>query len=100
LRVVPTVSVTRVHVWVSGRVQGVWYRQSCAQEARAAGVAGWVSNMPDGRVEAVFEGDAAAVDALVSWCRLGPPRASVTDVKVVVEDVAGGTERLTGFRVG
>jgi acylphosphatase len=77
--------VIRRHVWVSGRVQGVWFRQSCADVARAVGVNGWVRNRHDGRVEAVFEGDDAAVERMVSWCRQGPARAHVTDVEVAVE---------------
>lgn len=85
----------RAHVWVSGRVQGVWYRQSCADAARQAGVCGWVRNMPDGRVEAVFEGRSDAVDRMVAWCRVGPPRASVVDVEVVREKADG----ISGFAV-
>lgn len=74
---------------MSGRVQGVWFRQSCADAARAAGVRGWVRNVPDGRVEAVFEGDAVSVERMVGWCRVGPPRASVVDVEVVSEAPSG-----------
>jgi acylphosphatase len=66
---------------VSGRVQGVWFRESCREEAIVRGVAGWVRNLADGRVEAVFEGDPAAVDALVAWCHDGPRRARVRDVE-------------------
>jgi acylphosphatase len=72
----------RRHVWVSGRVQNVWFRDSCAREAVARGADGWVHNLADGRVEAVFEGEASAVDALVAWCRDGPPRARVSRVEV------------------
>lgn len=79
----------RAHVWVTGRVQGVWFRQSCAEVARAAGVCGWVRNLGDGRVEAVFEGAAAPVERMVAWCRVGPPRASVVDVEVVREAPSG-----------
>jgi len=75
-----------VRVLVSGRVQGVWYRQSCAQEARALHLGGWVRNLPDGRVEAWIEGPRPDVDAVLSWCRVGPPSARVTGVEVV--DVA------------
>lgn len=88
-------SLARAHVWVAGRVQGVWFRQSCADEARAAGVTGWVRNLGDGRVEAVFEGPDAAVDRLVSWCRTGPPRADVADVEIRREVPEG----LAGFGV-
>ncbi len=67
---------------VSGRVQGVFYRQSCADLARARGVGGWVRNLPDGRVEAVFEGPSEAVEAMVAWAREGPPWAVVEGVEV------------------
>ncbi len=71
---------------MSGRVQGVFFRDDCRREAIAAGVTGWVRNRVDGRVEAVFEGDPDAVDRLVSWCRTGPPSARVSDVDVIPED--------------
>jgi acylphosphatase len=89
-------AVIRRRVVVDGRVQGVWFRESCRREAEAAGVAGWVTNRPDGRVEAVFEGDEAGVERLVAWCHRGPSRAVVTSV-VVTEEAPQG-ER--GFRVG
>jgi acylphosphatase len=72
----------RAHVWVSGRVQMVYFRGSTQQVAREAGLAGWVRNLPDGRVEAVFEGPRAAVQALLDWCQQGPPTAVVEDVEV------------------
>ena len=71
----------RRRVQVEGRVQGVFFRDSCAREARARGVFGSVRNRSDGGVEAVFEGDADAVDRLVAWCHHGPPRAVVTSVR-------------------
>ena len=79
----------RRRVVVSGRVQGVFFRDSCQREAARAGVGGWVRNRPDGRVEAVFEGDDAAVERLVAWCRIGPPRADVDRVEVTEEEPAG-----------
>ena len=85
----------RVHIFVAGRVQGVFFRASCADEARACGVAGWVRNAPDGRVEAVFEGPEASVDAMVDWCRRGPAHARVDTVEVERETVANET----GFRI-
>ncbi len=69
-----------MHVEVSGLVQGVFFRDSCRREAQARRVAGWVRNTNAGTVEAEFEGDDAAVDALVGWCRSGPPYASVERV--------------------
>ena len=80
---------------VHGRVQGVWFRGATEDAARAAGVAGWVRNLPDGRVEAVFEGAPAAVEALVAFCRRGPPLARVERVDVFEEQAEG----LAGFRV-
>ena len=85
----------RRRVVVTGLVQGVWFRDSCRHEARAAGVAGWVRNCQDGTVEAVFEGDADAVLTVVNWCMQGPPRAQVTGVQVFEEEVAGEA----GFRI-
>lgn len=72
----------RVRVRVSGRVQGVWFRDSCRQVAQREGVAGWVRNLADGDVEAVFEGEREAVGRCVAWCHEGPPRAVVTNVSV------------------
>jgi acylphosphatase len=80
---------------VSGRVQGVWFRQSTADEAGALGVTGWVRNLPDGRVEAVFEGERGAVEQALDYARLGPPRAYVESVDVEWESPRGEH----GFRV-
>jgi acylphosphatase len=79
----------RRRVIVKGRVQGVFFRQSCQREARAAGVAGWVRNNYDGTVEAALEGEPDAVERVVSWMRVGPPSAVVTGVKIVDEPVLG-----------
>lgn len=67
-----------VHVLIKGRVQGVWYRGWTVQQASARGLMGWVRNLTDGRVEAVFSGPPAAVDAMIESCRRGPPGARVT----------------------
>jgi acylphosphatase len=80
---------------VSGRVQGVWFRESCRREAESRDVAGWVANRGDDTVEAVFEGRDSAVAEVVAWCRTGPPRAVVTGVDVSQEQPEG----LVGFRV-
>lgn len=87
--------MTRKRVVVSGRVQGVFFRDSCRGEARQRAVAGWVTNRDDGSVEAVFEGDEAAVRAMVEWVRRGPPAARVTGVDITDERPEG----LTGFSV-
>ncbi len=81
----------RAHVRVRGRVQGVWFRQSAADRAAVHGVAGWIRNVDDGSVEAVFEGPRDAVDAAIGFVRLGPPRARVEGVDVVWEEPRGET---------
>ena len=82
-------------VVVSGRVQGVFFRDSTEKEARSRGVNGWVCNRDDGAVEAVFEGDREAVEALIEFCRSGPSRADVEDVDVTEQEPEG----LTSFEV-
>lgn len=82
-------------VLVDGRVQGVGFRQACAQMARHRHLGGWVRNRRDGRVEAFFEGPAADVAAVVEWCRHGPVMASVTDVHVTDANLAG----TSSFRI-
>jgi acylphosphatase len=95
------VARVRAHVWISGRVQGVGFRYTTIVEARAHGLAGWVRNLDDGRVEAVFEGAPAAVDAMVDWCREGPPGAWVREVRVDRDEPIEGLDsfapRPTGF---
>lgn len=85
----------RRRVIAHGRVQGVFFRDSTRQRAEARGVAGWVGNRDDGAVEAVFEGDADAVEALVGFVREGPRGARVEDVEVLEEEPEG----LRGFAV-
>jgi acylphosphatase len=79
----------RVRVVVAGRVQGVFFRDSARQEAERLGVRGWVQNLPDGTVEAVFEGAPARVDGLVAWCHQGPERAQVEEVLAREEEPTG-----------
>lgn len=74
---------------MSGRVQGVFFRETCRREAAARGVRGWVRNRGDGTVEATFEGDPAAVAAMVAWCHSGPPLAHVESVEVRDEPAQG-----------
>ncbi len=79
----------RIHCRVSGKVQGVWYRASTQREAHALGLAGWVRNLEDGRVELVAEGPRDAVEQLEAWLRHGPPHAHVERVAVADERPAG-----------
>ena len=87
--------MVRNRVLVSGRVQGVFFRDTCRRVAEQHGVAGWVRNLPDGRVEAVFEGPADQVRRLVEWAHAGPRMAVVDQVAVEAETPEG----LAGFRV-
>jgi acylphosphatase len=79
----------RLHCFIDGRVQGVCFREYTKRQARLHGVAGWVRNLPDGRVEAVFEGDPAAVNRLRAWAQEGPPSALVISVEAREEDLCG-----------
>jgi acylphosphatase len=82
----------RAHVFVSGRVQGVFFRSKARQEARQRAVTGWARNLPDGRVEAVFEGDEKDVEKLIEFCRKGPIGAMVTKAEVSLEPYTGDFE--------
>jgi acylphosphatase len=88
--------LVRRRIVVRGEVQGVFFRDSTREEAESRGVSGWVRNRDDGSVEAVFEGSADAVEAMVEWCRSGPSRAEVEDMDVSLEEDPDG---LHGFEV-
>ena len=88
--------VAEAHVVVSGRVQGVWFRGNTQRAAAAAGVHGWVRNLPDRRVEAVLQGERAAVESVIDFMRAGPPGAVVTDCVV---SWRAAVERLHGFDI-
>ena len=85
-------SGVRVHVFVEGRVQGVWFRESTRRRAVELGVTGFARNLSDGRVECVFEGDPTAVEDAVAFVREGPPMARVARVEVVPEPFTGDFE--------
>ena len=87
----------RVHAVISGRVQGVFFRMETKRKADESGVCGWVRNLPDGAVEAVFEGETSRVEAVLDWCRQGgPPSARVDQVKTSEQAL---TEKCTGFNI-
>ena len=75
-------NLARAQVLISGRVQGVFYRAYTRDQAVARGLTGWVRNLPDGRVAAVFEGNREKIDSMLAWCREGPPYAYVDEVLV------------------
>jgi len=72
----------RVHILVSGRVQGVWFRAATAEVAKGLGIVGWVRNLPNGSVEIEAQGPAGQISEFIAWCRMGPPRASVEQLEV------------------
>lgn len=86
----------RAHVFVSGRVQGVFFRSRTRYEAKRRNVTGWVRNLSDGRVEAVFEGEKDDVEMLIRFCNGGPPGARVTKVETLREKYAG---EFADFRI-
>jgi acylphosphatase len=79
----------RAHVYVSGRVQGVFFRSEAKHEARVLGIKGWIRNLPDGKVEAVFEGEEKSVKEIIEFCKRGPSGAKVTNIDVVWESYSG-----------
>ena len=82
-------TLTRAHVYISGRVQGVFYRSNTKGQAHILGVSGFVKNLPDGRVEAVFEGEEVLVNQIISWCRNNPGLSWVQDMQVEWEKPTG-----------
>ena len=87
---------TRAIAIISGRVQGVFFRMETKRAADRFGVSGWVRNLKDGSVEAMFEGDQDRVDAVLDWCRQGPPHADVLDVTVTWDTYTG---EFKGFNI-
>jgi len=83
------VKMVRAHLFISGRVQGVFFRANMRRVAREHGVKGWVRNLPDGRVEAVLEGPEDAVKKVIEWAHRGPPLARVERVEVHWEEYKG-----------
>ncbi len=85
----PVLGIVRAHVYISGRVQGVFFRANTRRVAKSLGLKGFVRNLPDGRVEAVFEGEEEAVKRAIEWCHRGPPLARVDKVEVHWEEPRG-----------
>ncbi|MFH1509931.1 MAG: acylphosphatase [Candidatus Nealsonbacteria bacterium] len=86
----------RAHLYVSGRVQGVCYRETCRKKAEKLGVSGWIKNIKDGRVEGLFEGDKSKVEKIVNWARKGSIWASIDSLDVIWEDYK---QEFSDFRV-
>ena len=87
---------TNIHVIISGRVQGVWFRASTKQKAEQLGLTGWVRNTPDGNVEAVFEGEENIVQEMLNWCHRGPPLSKVENIEVKNQKPTDG---FNGFSI-
>ncbi len=85
----------RIHVLIDGKVQGVFYRSSLQQEAKTHGIAGWTRNLPDGKVEALLEGEDQQVAAVLEWIWKGPPRAVVRKVEWTEEAYRGESQDFT-----
>lgn len=85
----------RVHIFVSGKVQGVFFRSGARDKALELALTGWVRNLADGRVEAVFEGEEEGIEKIVEWCRKGPAYARVEDVEVIQEQYTGEFKGFT-----
>lgn len=88
--------MVRVHLWIEGRVQGVFFRSSTLEQAVRWGVKGWVRNCPDGTVEVVAEGPRKNIDDLVAWCHHGPPGAKIHHVQLKWED---NQDEFKDFRI-
>lgn len=86
----------RVHLLITGRVQGVAYRAGMKAQAEGLGLSGWTRNLPDGRVEAMAQGPEEQLQDLLTWCHRGPPAARVNDVTATWHDPDGS---LSGFDV-
>ena len=82
-------SLIRAHVYISGKVQGVFFRACTRDKARELGLKGWVKNLMDGRVEAIFEGEDKAVEDMLDWCRKGSPHSMVIGIEVHEEPYTG-----------
>ena len=80
----------RFHVYISGRVQGVFFRANTLKQALSLELAGWVRNLPDGSVETVFEGESNNAEAMLAWCRVGTPPARVDKIEYIEEKADGG----------
>jgi acylphosphatase len=79
----------RAHLWISGLVQGVFFRARAEEQASSKGLTGWVKNLPDGKVEILFEGPDKAVDEMVKWCHRGPRGALVKAIEIKWENSTG-----------
>ena len=86
----------RAHVFIKGRVQGVFFRQGTYEKAVELGISGWVRNLPDGRVEAVFEGEEEKINKIIQWAKEGPPIAKVEEVEIKWEKPTG---EFDGFQI-
>jgi len=87
---------TSAHLIISGKVQGVWFRASTKQKAEQLGIAGWVKNTDNGRVEALIEGDEKQIQDMIKWCHQGPPLSRVKKVEVKNIDSTNG---FNGFEI-
>ncbi len=95
LKLLGSMEIARLHVVIEGNVQGVFFRASTREESCKLGLTGWVKNCPDGRVEAIFEGDTDKIDQMIQWYKKGPPGATVSNVETVREQATGEFDSFT-----
>ncbi|MEA2014120.1 MAG: acylphosphatase [Thermodesulfobacteriota bacterium] len=91
--------IRKVHVFITGRVQGVFFRAETKKQALESGLTGWVRNLRDNRVEAVFEGPGSEIAKMLDWCKKGPTLARVSGVEITEESRPAGTRRVEDFRI-
>lgn len=77
--------IKRAHVFISGRVQGVFFRQNALKKAKSLGISGWIKNTKDGRVEAIIEGEEEKINTMIEWLKIGPPLARVKNIEIIWE---------------
>jgi acylphosphatase len=87
----------KLHAYISGRVQGVWYRASTQKTAKSLGIVGWIRNLTDGRVELVAVGDEASLNQLLEWCYQGPELAEVTHIDVSWSELSEKDALMSDF---
>ena len=91
-------SIKKVRVLISGRVQGVCFRACTRDQAQILNLSGWVRNLSDGRVEALFEGASEVIDQMLEWCKMGAPSSSVSDLEVFEEGASAGSSNAFEIR--
>lgn len=83
-----------VHITINGKVQGIWFRANTKQKAEQLGITGWVKNIPNGSVEAIFEGEENCIKEMIDWCQHGPPQAKVENIEIKEQSITNGFDEF------